>query len=127
MSSEVMKKKTFLICCHAQCGKTSLTESLLFKSGTVSRLGSVDSGNSVSDYEDDEKERKSSINLSALQADYKGYSLQFIDAPGYLDFIGELICASQAVDFALIVVDAVEGVGVGTEKAWEFLRSRNVP
>ncbi len=127
MTSEVMKKKTFLICGHAQSGKTSLTESILFKSGAVSRLGSVDSGNSVSDYEEDEKERKSSINLSVLHADYKGYFFQFIDVPGYLDFIGELIAASQAVDFAVIVVDAVEGVGIGTEKAWEFLRSRNIP
>jgi len=127
MSSEIMKKKTFLICGHAQSGKTSLAESLLFKSGAVTRLGSVDAGNSVSDYEDDEKERKSSINLSVLHTDYKGYSLQFIDVPGYLDFIGELVAAVGAVDFAIVVVDAIEGVGVGTEKAWEILRARNIP
>jgi len=127
MSSDCAKKKTFLICGHAQSGKTSLAESLLFKSQATTRLGSVDSGTSISDYEDDEKERKSSVNLSVLHADYKGNSLQFIDTPGYLDFIGELISAARAVDFAIIVVDAVEGIGVGTEKAWETLRAQKIP
>lgn len=127
MNSDVMKKRTFLICGHAQSGKTSLAESLIFKSQAVTRLGSVDGGSSVSDYEDDEKDRKSSVNLSVLHADYKGNSLQFIDTPGYLDFVGELISASRAVDFAIIVVDAVEGVGVGTEKAWEILQAQKKP
>ncbi len=127
MQSDVMKKRTFLVCGHAQSGKTSLSEAILFKSGAISRLGKVDSETSTSDYEDDEKRRKSSINLSVLGADYKGNSLQFIDTPGYLDFIGELITSSQAVDFAVIVVDAVEGVGVGTEKAWNILKEKKVP
>ena len=127
MQSDVMKKRTFLICGHAQSGKTSLTEAILFKSGAISRLGKVDNETSTSDYEDDEKRRKSSINLSVLSADYKENSLQFIDTPGYLDFIGELITSSCAVDFAVLVVDAVEGVGVGTEKAWNILKEKNVP
>ncbi|MCF7907256.1 MAG: elongation factor G [Candidatus Omnitrophica bacterium] len=127
MNSDLMKKRTFLICGHAQSGKTSLAESLLFKSKAVNRLGSVDSGTSISDHEDDERDRKSSINLSILHADYKGNSLQFIDVPGYLDFIGELITSSRVVDFAIIVVDAVEGVSVGTEKAWEILQAQKVP
>jgi len=127
MQSDLMKKRTFLICGHAQSGKTSLAETILFKSGGTSRLGKVDNETSISDYEDDEKRRKSSINLSVLGSNYKGNSLQFIDTPGYLDFIGELITSSQAVDFAVIVVDAVEGVGVGTEKAWNILKEKNVP
>jgi len=64
MQSDVMKKRTFLVCGHAQSGKTSLSEAILFKSGAISRLGKVDSETSTSDYEDDEKRRKSSINLS---------------------------------------------------------------
>ncbi len=127
MQSDVMKKKTFLICGHAQSGKTSLTEAILFKSGATNRLGSVDNDTSTSDYEDDEKRRKSSINLTVLGADYKGNSLQFIDTPGYLDFIGEMVTSSSAVDFAIVVVDAVEGIGVGTEKAWEILKEKNIP
>lgn len=127
MNSDLTKKRTFLICGHAQSGKTSLAETLIFKSQAVTRLGSVDSGTSVSDYEEDEKDRKSSVNLSLLHADYKGNSLKLIDVPGYLDFIGELISSAQAVDFAIIVVDAIEGVGVGTEKAWEILQSKQIP
>jgi elongation factor G len=127
MNDDLAKKRTFLLCGHAQSGKTSLAESLLFKCGAVSRLGKVDEETSVSDYEDDEKERKSSVNLSVLGANYKGNSLQFIDTPGYLDFIGEVIASARAVDFAIIVVDAVEGVGVGTEKAWDILRKENIP
>lgn len=127
MSSDITKKRTFLLCGHAQSGKTSIAEAILFKSGALSRLGKVANATSISDYEDDEKKRKSSINLSVLNTKYKVNSLQFIDTPGYLDFIGELIASSRAIDFAIIVVDAVEGVGVGTEKAWNILRKDNVP
>jgi len=127
MSNDVTKKKTFLLCGHAQSGKTSLAEAILFKCGATSRLGSVANGTSISDYEDDEKDRQSSINLSVLGANYKGNSLQFVDTPGYLDFIGEVITSSRAADFAIIVVDAVEGVGIGTEKAWDIVRRENLP
>lgn len=127
MNSDTAKKRAFLLCGHAQGGKTSLCEAILFKCGTTNRLGKVDNGTSASDYEDDEKERKSSINLTVLEANYNDNSLQFIDTPGYLDFIGEVVSASRAADFAIIVVDAVEGVGVGTEKAWDILRKENLP
>ena len=127
MAGDLSKKRTFIICGHAQSGKTSIVEAILYRSGATSRLGSVATETSTSDYEDDEKERKSSINLSVLSASYKGNSLQFIDTPGYLDFIGEVISSSKAVDFAVVVVDAVEGVGVGTEKAWNILQKENVP
>lgn len=127
MREDLTKKRTFILCGHAQSGKTSLAEGFLFKSGATTRLGKVDDATSLSDYEDDEKARKSSINLSALYAEYKGVFLQFIDVPGYLDFIGELIASSRAADFAVIVVDATAGVEVGTEKAWDILRKENIP
>jgi len=123
-----MNKKTFLLCGHAQSGKTSLAECILFKCGATSRLGMVGNQTAISDYEDDEKERKSSINLSVLNTKYKGsVALNFVDTPGYLDFIGEVISGARAVDFAVMVVDAVEGVGIGTEKAWAILRKENIP
>ncbi|MDD3296873.1 MAG: elongation factor G [Candidatus Omnitrophica bacterium] len=127
MNSDVARKKTFLLCGHAQSGKTSLTEAILFKCKAISRLGRVDDETSTSDYEDDEKERKSSINLSVLNCTWRRDFLQFIDVPGYLDFVGEIVAGSRAADFAVIVVDAVEGVGVGTEKAWDILRKENIP
>jgi len=127
MNSDLSKKRTFLICGHAQSGKTSLAEALLFKCKATTRLGSVDQGTSLSDYEEDEKDRKSSINLAVLNANYKGNFLQFIDTPGYLDFVGETVTSARAADFAVVVVDAVEGVGVGTEKAWDIVRRENLP
>ncbi|MCM8773900.1 MAG: elongation factor G [Candidatus Omnitrophica bacterium] len=127
MLEDLRRKRVFLLCGHAQSGKTSLSEAILFKCGVTSRLGKVDEGTTISDFEDDEKERKSSINLSVLNAEYKGNSLQFIDTPGYLDFIGDLIASTKAVDFAIIVVDASSGVEVGTEKAWELLRKDRIP
>ena len=122
-----IKKRVFLLAGHAQSGKTSISEAILFKCGAISRLGKVEEGNTVSDYEEDEKERKSSVNMSVLNAQYQDNFLQFIDTPGYLDFIGELISASKVVDFGVIVVDAASGIEVGTEKAWEILRKENLP
>ena len=127
MRDNLAKKKAFLLCGHAQSGKTSLAEAIIFKCGATKRLGRVDERTTIADYEEDEKERKSSINLAVLHADYKNNSLQFIDNPGYPDFIGEFFTSISAVDFAVIVVDATEGIAVGTEKAWEVLSKRNIP
>jgi len=125
--AELDKKRVFMLAGHAQCGKTSLAEAILYQSGATTRWGKVDEGNTVSDYEKDEIERKSSINASFLNCKYKNYSLQFIDTPGYLDFVGEIIAAARGSDFAVIVVDAASGVEVGTEKAWEIIEKENLP
>jgi len=127
MAADITKKKTFLIAGHAQSGKTSLSEAILHKSGATKDLGKVDQGNTVSDYQEDEQLRKSSIDLSVLTANSHGNKLQFVDTPGYTDFIGEVVAGARAADFAVIVVDAQEGVGIGTEKAWEITRRENIP
>lgn len=127
MAGDLTKKKTFAIVGHAQSGKTSLSEAILHKSGAISQLGGVDQESTVSDYQQDEKMRKSSIDLSVLRAQADGSQLQFIDAPGYTDFIGEVVGAVRAADFAVMVVDAQEGVGIGTEKAWEIIKKENIP
>ena len=127
MGEDLSKKKIFVICGHAQSGKTSLTEAILFKTGATTRLGKVEEGNTLSDYSEDEIERRSSINASFFNLTHKDNFFQFIDTPGYLDFIGELISATFGVDFGIIVVDATSGVEVGTEKAWQLLREKNLP
>jgi elongation factor G len=127
MAATAAKKRTFLIVGHAQSGKTSLAEAILHRSGTINELGRVEQGNTVSDYQEDEKKRKSSINLSVLSADVEGNQFEFIDTPGYTDFIGEVVGAARAADFAVIVVDAQEGVGIGTEKAWQIVERENIP
>ncbi|MCP4652877.1 MAG: elongation factor G [Candidatus Omnitrophica bacterium] len=127
MRDDLTKKKVFMLCGHAQSGKTSLAEGILFKSGAIPRLGRVEEANTVSDYEDDEKNRASSINLAVVNAQYKENFLQIIDAPGYLDFVGETILASRGADFAVMVVDAAAGVEVGTDKTWDIIRQENLP
>lgn len=127
MTTDLSKKKTFLIAGHAQSGKTSLSEAILHKLGAINELGKVDQSTTVSDHQEDEKLRKSSIDLSVLSAGSDAAKLQFIDVPGYTDFIGEVVSAARAVDFAIIVVDAQEGVGIGTEKAWDIVKRENLP
>ncbi len=103
---------------HAGSGKTTLAEAILYSAGMTSRFGKVDDGTTVSDYSNDEKERKVSINSSVLSFDYKGKHINMIDTPGYADFIGQVLGCIPAVDSAIVLVDAVEGVEVGTERVW---------
>ena len=124
---EVKNKRNFILLGHAQCGKTTLAENLLFFSKATTRKGSVNDGSTVSDYSSDEIERKSSINSSLLYCDYKESRIQFIDAPGYADFLGEVLSGIRAVDSAIVVVDAGSGVEVGTERAWQLLEEAGLP
>ena len=114
------KKRNFILLGHAQSGKTTLSEGLLYFCKATTRRGTTADGTTVSDYSFDEIERKSSINSSLLYCDYKDTRIQIIDAPGYADFLGEVISGLRAVDGAVIVVDATAGVEVGTERAWQL-------
>ena len=103
---------------HGGCGKTTLTEALLFTSGAISRFGKIDEGNTTSDYDPEEIRRQFSINASLAPCEWKKHKINFIDTPGYTDFIGEVYGALRAVDIAGIVVDAVSGLEVQTERVW---------
>jgi len=105
---------------HSGAGKTSLAEAMLFDSGALTRMGRVEDGNTVADYDPEEKRRGISISLTTLPVEWQGVKLNFLDAPGYIDFVGEVHSAAAAADVALIVVDAVAGVEVGTEVAWQI-------
>jgi len=120
-------KRNFILLGHAQSGKTTLAESILYFCKATSRKGTIAEGTTVSDYSADEIERKSSINSSLLYCDYRGMRLQIVDSPGYADFFGEVISGIRAVDSALIVVDASAGVEVGTERAWQILEEEQLP
>jgi len=124
---EIGMKRNVVLAGHAHCGKTSLVESLLFSSGTTSRKGDVMQGNSLSDYNEDEKERQISINASFLKSNYNNYQFQFIDTPGYSDFFGETISAIQISDAAILIIDAANGIEVGTEDVWQKLQELNLP
>ncbi len=112
---------------HSGAGKTTLVENLLFKGGAISKKGSVDAGTTVSDYSDDEKERKTSIDLSVSYYEKDGKKVNLLDAPGYLDYIGEVVAGMSAADAAVLLVDAVGGVEVGTAKFWKLVQEFNLP
>ncbi|OQX85398.1 MAG: hypothetical protein B6D55_07480, partial [Candidatus Omnitrophica bacterium 4484_70.2] len=125
--SKIETKRVFAIVGHAQTGKTTLSEYLLFKTKGTNRLGKVEEGTTVSDFDPEEIERKSSINASFLFSEYKNCFLQFIDTPGYLDFIAESIASLKNVDASIMVLDAQYPVEVGTEKMWELIQKFNLP
>jgi elongation factor G len=120
-------KINFILLGHAQSGKTTLGEALLYLCKATNRRGSVNDGTTLSDYSFDEIERKSSISSGFLYCDYKDYRIQIIDAPGYADFFGEVLAGVRGVDSAVIVIDALAGVEVGTERAWQILEEAGLP
>lgn len=112
--------RSIAIVAHGSAGKTSLAEALLFDAGVTTRRGSVENGNTVSDYTTEEQKRQISISTSLLNYDYKGKKVFVLDVPGYADFIGDLRSSLRVAGSAVMVVSAVDGIEVQTEKAWEF-------
>lgn len=112
---------------HSGSGKTSLVEAMLFNTGAVNRLGRVDDGTSISDWDDEERRRKMSINLSIIPCEWQDHKLNALDAPGYMDFVGEVVSAIRVADGAVIVIDSVSGVEVGTEQVWHYAGERKLP
>jgi elongation factor G len=112
---------------HGSCGKTSLTSALLFCSGTVNRLGKVDQGTTVTDFDAEEIARKVSISSALCHLEWKKTKLNIIDTPGYGAFIADAKAALRVVDGALVVVDGVAGVEVQTEEAWGYASGFDLP
>ena len=112
---------------HGASGKTTFAEAVMHTSGAISRMGKIENGNTKSDYLDDEIKRQISISTSLLQAEWNNRKVNIIDTPGYADFVGEVICGISAADTALIFIDAVTGLEVGTESAWDICEKNNKP
>lgn len=112
---------------HGGSGKTTLAEALLHRSGTISRLGRVEDGSTVSDHDPEEQRRGLSLALSVLPFEWKGHKVNLIDTPGYADFMGDVAAALRVVDLAVFVVSAVDGVGVQTEVIWREAARLGVP
>jgi elongation factor G len=112
---------------HSGSGKTTLTESVLYYTKTTDRFGKVEEGNTVSDYDSEEKKRKISVSATVEPCEWEHIKLNLVDMPGYFDFIGEEIQGLRAVDVALIVVSSVSGIKIGTEKAWKYVNKNNLP
>jgi elongation factor G len=112
---------------HSSSGKTMLTEAFLYYTGATTRIGKIEDGTTIADFEEEEIRRGISLSTAVIPVEYKNYKINFLDTPGYMDFIGEMISALRVADSALIVVDAVAGVEVGTEIAWNYCSSFNLP
>ncbi len=112
---------------HVGAGKTSLVDAALFDSGAVTRQGKVDEGTSVSDYDPDELKRRMTLNAKVLPVEWKDTKINFIDTPGYADFVGEVKAGLRVADAALLVVTAEKGVEVGTELTYQYANERKLP
>ncbi|MDH5696676.1 MAG: elongation factor G, partial [Dehalococcoidia bacterium] len=122
-----MQIRNVVLLSHQGAGKTSLTESMLFTSGAIQRLGSVEDGTATSDYDPLEVERHMGINLSLLPFEWQGVKLNLIDTPGYADFVGEVRSGLRVTEGAIVVVCAASGVEVGTEQMWGDAEKANLP
>ncbi len=123
----VDKIRNFVVAGHLGCGKTTLADRILHKSGAVNRLGEVDQGTSVSDFRPEEHEKRSSIYNGVLNCSWNEHGFFFIDTPGYADYFGETVAAISQADAALIVVDGAVGIDMGTIRAWKEAVKRNIP
>ena len=112
---------------HGGAGKTMLAEAFLHVTGATTRLGKVEDGTTASDYDDEEHRRKISIYTSVIPIEHRDHKINILDAPGYTDFVGEMVSALSVADGAIILVDAVAGIEVGTEIAWRYLDQFNLP
>ena len=112
---------------HGSAGKTMLAEAMLFASGATNRLGRIEDGTTVADFDEEEINRTISLSLALVPVEWKGCKLNLLDTPGYTDFVGEVKSALRAADLALLVVDAVSGVEVGTELVWNYVEEQGLP
>ncbi|HVM72506.1 MAG TPA: elongation factor G [Anaerolineales bacterium] len=112
---------------HGSGGKTMLAEAFLHVTGATSRLGKIEDGSTVSDFEDEEIRRKLSLSTAVIPVEYKDYKINVLDTPGYTDFVGEVVSSLRVADGALILVDSVSGLEVGTEIVWNYCDTFKLP
>ncbi len=112
---------------HQGAGKTTLVEALAFATGITTRLGRVEEGNTISDYDPEEQQRGMSISTSLISLEHNGTRMNLLDTPGYADFVGEVVASVAVVDAVIVVVDASSGVQVGTEIVWRMAGKRGIP
>lgn len=117
----------FALVGHGTSGKTMLAEAMLFNNGAINRMGSIEEGSTVSDYHDDETERNISINSSLLTFTHQNKKFNVIDTPGYPDFYGEVKGALRVADFAVVVINGVNNIEVGTEQVWDSASNYGIP
>ncbi|MFO7171589.1 MAG: elongation factor G [Bacillota bacterium] len=123
----VNRLRNLALVAHGGAGKTSLAEAMLYTAGVTDRLGKTDDGNTVMDWDPEEVRRKVSISTGIAPLEWRGHKVTLLDTPGYFDFVGEVKAALRVVEAALVVVDAVSGVEVGTELVWQYAQEAGLP
>jgi len=121
------KLRNIVLLGHGSSGKTSLAEAMLFASGAINRQGRVEDGTTVADFDEEEIRRHISLSLALVPVEWGECKLNILDTPGYTDFVGEVISAIRVADLALVLVDPVGGVEVGTELVWGYADRQNLP
>ena len=121
------KIRNIALASHSSSGKTMLAEAFLHYTGATTRLGKVEDGSTVADYEEEEHRRGLSLSTAIVPIEYKDYKINVLDTPGYTDFVGEVISALRVADGVIISVDSVAGVEVGTEIAWRYSEEYKLP
>ncbi len=119
--------KNVILLGHLGCGKTSLAESLAFISGTIEKKGSVEKKTTISDYTPEEQARQGSLSTGLLPIEFKDVKINFLDAPGADELIGDITHSLSVADAAVLVIDAASGIQVGTERMWLEIQKRNLP
>ncbi len=112
---------------HGGAGTTSVTEALLYRAGAIDRMCKVEDGATTTDYEPEEIKRGVSVNATLAPVEWRDSKINFIDTPGFADFVAEVKGAFRAVDSALIVINATAGVQVGTEQCWKLAEEAGLP
>jgi elongation factor G len=118
---ETKQLRNVVLLGHGSAGKTSLAEAMLFASGAINRMGEVEAGTTVADFDEEEMRRHISLNLALIPVEWDDCKINVLDTPGYTDFVGEVKSAIRVADLALVVVDAVE------RGFWQELFSRATP
>lgn len=121
------KIRNVVLASHSGAGKTILCEAILHFSGATTRMGKIEDGTTASDFDDEEIRRTISLYTSVIPVEYREHKINLLDTPGYTDFLGEVISSMRVADSALILVDAVNGLEVGTELAWQYAGNFKLP
>ena len=127
MSYETKNIRNICLLGHGNSGKTSLAESMLFTTGAIDRQGKVSDGNTVCDYDAEEIKRQITISASVAPVEFGGCKINVLDCPGYFDFVGEALASIRAVEAGIILCSAKDGISVGAERSWKYLKAANVP
>ena len=127
MSYETKTIRNVCLLGHGGSGKTTLAESMLYMTGAIDRQGKVADGNTVCDYDAEEIKRQITISTGIAPVNYGSCKINVLDCPGFFDFAGEVMCALRAVEAGIIFCSAKDGISVGAERSWKYLKNANMP